>query len=43
MDLTANYAQMKKISDIDDRWEGNIQAITWGIQMENTQKSISDI
>lgn len=29
MDLTANYAQKKKISDVEDRWEGNTQIITW--------------
>lgn len=42
MDLTANYAQKKKISDVEDRWEGNTQIITWIKKMENTQKTIHD-
>lgn len=43
MDLIANYSQMKKNSEVEDRWEENIQTIIWKKEkMENTEKSIND-
>lgn len=43
MDLIANYSQMKKNREVEDRWEENIQTIIWKKEkMENTEKSIND-